>query len=387
METAAEPEEEHIWYQADGGGPIGFRRSPDSNDRVDGNQFPAAPPHSKWEALSVCQGDSDSADGWIQVIAYDEFLYLPTNYMDKICSPKQDEPEPEQLLGLATELEEMSQAEMIAQMKERKAAKLKGTEVSPMTQLKEATEELGRMVESADRVILHNKPGQSEEELAAEIKQRLSHAGAKDGPLQCSLMWEGSCDLDLHCITPTGAKIGYSKPESDGGSLDTLDREEGQPVENIVFADPPPGVYKFYVTSLGSEEGEEAAALPFVVRTIGGGEVHYLRFEIPDQTNLSEAEKDSLSETGETVWEYTHGPTQPAPNTAQPSPLGSPAGGSRSASSSLDQDSRGRSGSVFTEGASSVEAERTTSGRLAELEKARELQVGVANRVNRSPSL
>jgi hypothetical protein len=93
---------------------------------------------------------------------------------------------------------------------------------------------------------------QSQEE-ASEMSKRLRQAGAQTGDIQCSLMWNNTDDLDLHCKTPSGFHISYSNKKGGGGELD-VDRNAGSdltttPVENIFFSNPEKGQYKFWVNN------------------------------------------------------------------------------------------------------------------------------------------
>lgn len=88
----------------------------------------------------------------------------------------------------------------------------------------------------------------------ADIRQRVVAAGGRyeNNALRCSLAWDGPTDLDLHCITPTGAHIYFAdKRDARGGWLD-VDANGGgvtslTPVENIRWKQAPLGAYRFYV--------------------------------------------------------------------------------------------------------------------------------------------
>lgn len=86
----------------------------------------------------------------------------------------------------------------------------------------------------------------------AEIDKRLAReGGCATGAIVTTLTWEANCDLDIHCITPSGSHISYSSTTGDGGKLD-VDMQargaSGAPVENIFWAGTPPlGKYEFYV--------------------------------------------------------------------------------------------------------------------------------------------
>lgn len=89
-----------------------------------------------------------------------------------------------------------------------------------------------------------------------EIKRRVEQAGGRyeNNEIRASLIWENYTDLDLHCVTPSGAHIYYGD-RVDRHSKGNLDidmnaggRQSKEPVENIRFAtNAPEGRYKFYV--------------------------------------------------------------------------------------------------------------------------------------------
>ena len=120
---------------------------------------------------------------------------------------------------------------------------------------------------------------------ADEFEHRLRVAGAKKGRLTCSLMWNNSDDLDLHCITPDGSHIFWQNKTGQGGELDVdrnrsdqdLDRE---PVENIFFAAPVPGTYKF---SVQNYKKRGASTTPYTVRLTGHPDKH-----VPDLADNQE---------------------------------------------------------------------------------------------------
>ena len=68
--------------------------------------------------------------------------------------------------------------------------------------------------------------------------------------VQVSLIWDSRQDLDLHCITPAGGHIWYSRKEDKktGARLDVDNMKGGtSSVENIYFSSPTDGAYRCYV--------------------------------------------------------------------------------------------------------------------------------------------
>ncbi|CAE8629331.1 unnamed protein product, partial [Polarella glacialis] len=113
-----------------------------------------------------------------------------------------------------------------------------------------------------------------------EMEQRLAFAGAKKGKITCSLSWHNEDDLDLHCITPSGAEIYHREKCGGGGELDIdMNARNGSitttPVENIYFAAPASGRYKFFVRNFMKRTN---GATPFVVRLTKGGSTEDKQF-------------------------------------------------------------------------------------------------------------
>lgn len=108
------------------------------------------------------------------------------------------------------------------------------------------------------------------------IEDRLDRANAQRGDMNVALAWDTDVDLDLTVVCPDGARINYINREaaSCGGALDVdirSFRASGPaPVENVFFANPPPGEYRVGVHLFSGN----AAGLshPFVVQLRIGGE-------------------------------------------------------------------------------------------------------------------
>lgn len=117
-----------------------------------------------------------------------------------------------------------------------------------------------------------------------EMKRRVEEAGGRyeNNEIRVSLMWEGSTDLDLHCITPRREHISYnSKRARCGGYLDLdmngLDQHSETPVENMRWENnAPEGRYRFYVHNF-SERRNGIKGTPFTVELeINGKTYHYV---------------------------------------------------------------------------------------------------------------
>ena len=119
----------------------------------------------------------------------------------------------------------------------------------------------------------------------AEIRSRLDKAGAgyEDMDIRCSLIWNNTDDLDIHCITPSGEHIYYpedSKRSMCGGWLD-IDMNANSlvidPVENIRWETAPSGHYKFYVHNYADRNH---GSTPYKVELAINGEVFTIEDEI-----------------------------------------------------------------------------------------------------------
>jgi hypothetical protein len=124
-----------------------------------------------------------------------------------------------------------------------------------------------------------------------EFARALRLAGAKIGKLGCSLSWHNADDLDLHCVTPSGNVIYHGRKRADGGELD-VDMHAGapdssqklNPVENIVFLDPAPGTYKFYVHNY---QKRTSGATSCVVRLHNSLLPDFEIQDVPDQAKVT----------------------------------------------------------------------------------------------------
>ena len=119
------------------------------------------------------------------------------------------------------------------------------------------------------------------EDKAATHRQRLRTCGAQEAhftaKLACSLIWENTNDLDLVCRTPCGEQVSFRvrAPPTCGGELD-IDANAHKkdstatPVENIMFLDPAPGTYHFFVDGIDMER-EGGGATPFHCLMVNNG--------------------------------------------------------------------------------------------------------------------
>ena len=101
----------------------------------------------------------------------------------------------------------------------------------------------------------------------------LIDAGAGNGEITVSMLWDNDDDLDLHVLTPDGSEICYSNTSAAGGVLDVDANVGGRtmdnPVENIYFEDPVAGTYQVWVENYSDRTDGSAN---FIVRVTVGGE-------------------------------------------------------------------------------------------------------------------
>jgi uncharacterized protein YfaP (DUF2135 family) len=101
----------------------------------------------------------------------------------------------------------------------------------------------------------------------------LIDAGAGNGEITVSMLWDNDDDLDLHVLTPDGSEICYSNTSAAGGVLDVDANVGGRtmdnPIENIYFEDPAAGTYQVWVENYSDRTDGSAN---FIVRVTVGGE-------------------------------------------------------------------------------------------------------------------
>jgi len=98
-------------------------------------------------------------------------------------------------------------------------------------------------------------------------------ANASSGQITVSLLWDTYDDLDLHVITPSGARIYFENMRADGGVLDVdMNVEDNKvvlnPVENIFFTNPRQGAYTVKVVDY--KDRTPGIAANYLVRVVSG---------------------------------------------------------------------------------------------------------------------
>jgi hypothetical protein len=83
----------------------------------------------------------------------------------------------------------------------------------------------------------------------AEIDRRITKRGAARGALNFALAWASRDDIDLYVTCPAGQTISYRNRSACGGTYDldanvTRRTAVDDPVENVVFNDVTPGIYR-----------------------------------------------------------------------------------------------------------------------------------------------
>jgi len=147
---------------------------------------------------------------------------------------------------------EQQQADMLAQ-EHRLSVAIAETKEEFRKAIERAKEESRKAVERVEEE-RRKAVEESERQAAAEkvdkeeLERRLALAGAQKGNMTLSLMWGGSCDLDMHVVVPGGEEISYSHKEAGGGVLDVDHTGGADSIENIFWTEaPPPGVYRCFI--------------------------------------------------------------------------------------------------------------------------------------------
>lgn len=108
----------------------------------------------------------------------------------------------------------------------------------------------------------------------ADVDRRIADRGAARGELNFALEWASTDDVDLYVTCPTGETISYRNRNACGGRYD-LDANVapstaiGDPVENIVFTEVTPGLYKVRAHLRGDRTGGEKTVTLHVLRKDG----------------------------------------------------------------------------------------------------------------------
>ena len=102
---------------------------------------------------------------------------------------------------------------------------------------------------------------------------RLRQAGAKQGYLTVSLIWDNYNDLDLHCTAPNREEIFYKNRKGQLGELD-VDMNAGsqrtrKPVENLYFPSKVHGRYSVSVNHFANKGGKDPTEFVVLIREQG----------------------------------------------------------------------------------------------------------------------
>ena len=123
------------------------------------------------------------------------------------------------------------------------------------------------------------RPGQSTERQGDRpppaTNEEVTRRGGRIGRMNVVLSWQGNDDLDLHVVCPSGDIINYQETQHCGGTLDVDANHVGvvdNPVENVVWDDPPRGRYKILVARF-EDRDPRSATTPFTVELKIDGQV------------------------------------------------------------------------------------------------------------------
>lgn len=116
-----------------------------------------------------------------------------------------------------------------------------------------------------------------------EFTERLNEAGATEGEITVTLLWNDKNDLDLIITCPSGERLYYANPRACGGTLD-VDRNAEQelterPVENVYWAvgKAPPGNYQVAVHYYARRDTATPPQTDFQVRLLQNGQTSLYR--------------------------------------------------------------------------------------------------------------
>ncbi len=105
--------------------------------------------------------------------------------------------------------------------------------------------------------------------------EEVTRRGGRIGRMNVVLSWQGGDDLDVHVVCPSGEVINYQETRHCGGTLDVDANHVGvveNPVENVVWDEPPRGRYKILVARF-EDRDPKSATTPFTVELKVNGQV------------------------------------------------------------------------------------------------------------------
>lgn len=106
---------------------------------------------------------------------------------------------------------------------------------------------------------------------------RLHRAGAKQGFITVSLLWDNYNDLDLHCIGPNREEIFFSNRKGKIGELDVdmnaAHERSREPVENLYFPRRISGRYQVCVNHYSNKGGKDPTSFTVLIRVEGRREM------------------------------------------------------------------------------------------------------------------
>lgn len=112
------------------------------------------------------------------------------------------------------------------------------------------------------------------EESRADVNRRMAERGAARGALNFALEWRSTDDIDLFVTCPSGKTVGYANRTDCGGRYDldanvAIQQAVSDPVENIVFDEAMPGVYKVRAHLRGNRTPGDKKVVLHVLRAEG----------------------------------------------------------------------------------------------------------------------
>ncbi|MFV3074871.1 hypothetical protein [Niveispirillum fermenti] len=125
-------------------------------------------------------------------------------------------------------------------------------------------------------------PSQAQDE---EFDRRMEAAGATEGDLTITLIWDTPSDLDLYVVCPDGTEIHFRRKTACGGQLDVdanVRDPVPNPVENVYFAD---GAWQpgNYAVRVANAKRRGRSTDQFEVRVKKGADVQIYQGTVNDQ--------------------------------------------------------------------------------------------------------